>query len=182
MPLWGMPKKAKVYEALGAVADGRVRLSGPARAEVVSSTGERTYTVTWSDDGRVFSSNDNASYWQRSMGYPIIAVLLAAGRLAYDPALAAPLGGVAWKHLNEVFKRDYDKTVTAALRAAEERGADRAAIVEHAEAIYAQLEALGLERGPRGAPPERRSPPRPGTGAPRGAPVDGSAPSARKEK
>jgi hypothetical protein len=151
-----MPKKAKVYEALGAVADGRVRLVGPARAEVVSSTGERTYTVTWSDDGRAFSSNDNASYWQRSMGYPIIAVLLAEGRLAYDPALAAPLAGVAWKRLIEGFKRDYDKAVTAALQAAEEHGADRAAIVAHAEAIYAQLEALRLERGPRGAPLKRR--------------------------
>jgi hypothetical protein len=123
---------------------------------VVSSTGERTYTVTWSDDGRAFSSNDNASYWQRSMGYPIIAVLLTEGRLAYDPALAAPLAGVAWKRLIEGFKRDYDKAVTTALQAAEEHGADRAAIVAHAEAIYAQLEALRLERGPRGAPLKRR--------------------------
>jgi hypothetical protein len=153
-----MPKRAKVYEALGAVADGRVRLLGQTRAEVVSSTEERTYTVTWSDDGRVFSSNDNASYWQRSMGYPIIAVLLAAGRLVYDPAVAAPLAGVAWKRLNDAFKRDYDKTVAAALQAAEERGADRAAIVAHVEAIYAQLEALALERGPRGAPPKATAP------------------------
>jgi len=86
---WTMPLEVKVYEALAAVADGRVRLLGPTNAEAASSTGERVCTLAWSEDGRTYSSNDNASYWHGSMGYPIIAVAPARGQLAYDSAIAA---------------------------------------------------------------------------------------------
>lgn len=86
---WTVPLEVKVYEALAAVADGRVRLLGPTNAEAASSTGERVCTLAWSEDGRTYSSNDNASYWHGSMGYPIIAVAPARGQLAYDSAIAA---------------------------------------------------------------------------------------------
>lgn len=155
MAEWRMPPKAKVYEALGALADGRVHLLGPTKAEVASSTGERTYTVTWSDDGRTFSSNDNASYWHGSLGYPVIAVLLARGQLRYDPALAAPLAGIAWKRLVDGARHDYGRALVAALRGVQEAGGDIAAITAQAEAIYEALDELGLERGPRGAPLRR---------------------------
>jgi hypothetical protein len=89
-----MPPVAKVYEALSATADGRVRITASGRAEVVSSEGDKTYTVEWSEDGRLFSSNDNASYWQGYAGYPIVAVLLATGRIPYDPLVAGLLAGV----------------------------------------------------------------------------------------
>ena len=154
MTLWKMPPVAKVYEALSALADGRVRIVSPGRAEVVSSSGEKTYAVTWSEDGRQVSSNDNASIWQGYTGYPIIAVLLAAGRISCDPAIAAQLGGVPWHDLNERFKRDYDAAVESVLQDIESRGGDRAPIVRQVEAIYRQLESLGLERGPRRAPPK----------------------------
>jgi len=45
MAEWKMPPKAKVYDALSAVADRRVLMKGPNEAEVVSSSGDRTYTV-----------------------------------------------------------------------------------------------------------------------------------------
>lgn len=157
MPEWKIPPKAKVYEALGAVADGRVHLLGPRRAEVASSSGERTYSLTWSEDAGTFSSNDNASYWHNSMGYPIIAVLLARGQLDYDPALAVALAGIPWKRLVDANRHDYDQAVEVALRGIEERGGDRAAITAHVDAIYEQLGNLKLERGPRGAPLPRPS-------------------------
>jgi hypothetical protein len=74
MSTWKSPPKAKVYEALSAVADGRVTLMGGEKAEVVSSDGTKTYHVEWSPDSNQITSNDNASYWQGYMGYPIIAV------------------------------------------------------------------------------------------------------------
>ncbi len=151
---WKMPPIAKVYEALSALADGRVRITAPGRAEVISSKGDRTYTVTWSEDGRQIASDDNASLWQGYTGYPIIAVLLAAGRIPYDPASAAALAGVPWHDLNARFRRDYDAAVESVLRDIEARGGDRAAIARQAEAIYRHLEGLALERGARRKAPE----------------------------
>ena len=80
MSTWKSPPKAKVYEALSAVADGRVTLMGGEKAEVVSSDGTKTYHVEWSPDSNQITSNDNASYWQGYLGYPIIAVLDGFGK------------------------------------------------------------------------------------------------------
>ena len=154
MTQWKMPPVAKVYEALSALADGRVRITAPGRAEVVSSSGDKVYSVEWSEDGRLITSNDNASYWQGYTGYPIIAVLLATGRIPYDRAAAGLLAGVPWHDLNERFKRDYDAAVDSVLQEIESRGGHRGVIEGQAGAIYRQLEGLGLERGPRRVPPK----------------------------
>lgn len=149
MTLWGQPPLAKVYEALSAVADGRVRLAGPGEAQVTSSGGDKSYTVSWSADGVTWSSNDNASYWRRSAGYPIIAVLLATGRIGHDAGLAALLAGVPWKRLNDAAGRDYDAVLADVLAQVRERGGDVAALAAEAESIAARFAALGLQRGPR---------------------------------
>jgi hypothetical protein len=177
MAQWNLPPKAKVYEALTAVADGRVRIveavagdagAGTAggRAEVASSSGSQTYMVTWTrrpDAGpaetwpavSAFTSNDNASYWQGYAGYPIIAVLLATGAITYDAEVARRLAGVPWKKINDRFKRDYDRAVEAVLQDVEAAGGDRAAIAAQVDSIHEQLAALRLEKGKRGAPPPK---------------------------
>ena len=94
---WKVPPKAKIYEALTAVADGRVKLKGGQTAEVLSSDGTKTYIVEWSSDLGGITSNDNASYWQRYIGYPIIAVLMVLGRLDFDGTVTQALSGIAWK-------------------------------------------------------------------------------------
>jgi hypothetical protein len=152
MTPWKMPPMAKVYEALSALADGRVRIMAPGQAQVVSSAGDKTYSVEWSEDGRRISSNDNASIWQGYTGYPIIAVLLATGRIPYDHASASPLAGVPWHEINERFRRNYDAAVESVLQDIEMRGDDRRVIEREVEAIHRRLEGLGLERGPRRAP------------------------------
>ena len=174
MSEWRLPPRAKVYEALSAVAGGRVRverdagssdvtdvpdfaggadLAGAGSAEVTSSSGDKVYAVEWTDGMRRITSNDNASYWQGYAGYPIIAVLLATGRIGYDPEVVAPLAGVPWKRINDRFKRDYDKAVESVLDEVETKGGDRTAIVAEADRIYEELAALHLERGPRRRPP-----------------------------
>lgn len=147
MTAWKMPPKAKVYEAMSAVADGRVRMKGPNEAEVVSSGGEKKYSVKWSEDVQRINSNDNASHWQGYTGYPIITVLMALGKIQFDAATAKLLAGVQWKTLNDEFKRDYDKAVESVLQDVEAGGGDRAAVAAQADSIYSQLEALKLERG-----------------------------------
>jgi hypothetical protein len=150
-----LPPRAKVFEAFTAVADGRVRLTGACAASVISSGGDRTYDVEWSEDGRTVTANDNASYWQGYLGYPILAVLLARGALrAEEPAVAA-LAGVAWHDLNKRFKRDYDAAVNEVLTELAGRDVDTGVIVGAVDDVLRQVDALDLQRAGRG----RRPPP-----------------------
>lgn len=134
------PVLAKVYEALGAVLDGRVRLLTQDSAEVRSSGGDKAYKVTWSEGW--IRSNDPSSTFHSTVGYPIIAVLLANGVLPYDAATAGPLKGVPWKALNERFRRDYAAAVEHVLSGIE----DPAPLRRMAEAIHADLAKLHLKR------------------------------------
>ena len=146
MALWNQPPIAKVYEALSAIADGRVKLIGGTSAQVVSSGGDKTYTVKWSPDGGEITSNDNATRWQGYLGYPIIGVLLLVGRLPYDPAVSISLAGVPWHDLNEQYKGDYDAVVDYVLERLRQRGIDTAAVRAEAVRIHGALARLGLER------------------------------------
>ena len=152
MAAWKMPPIAKVYEALGAIGDGRVKLLDTNRAEVKSSDGAKNYTVLTSDDCRTIAANDNASFWQGYLGYPAIAVLIArkvltAGRNAIDA-----LRDVAWKELNKKTRNDYAKTIATIELRMVERGINPAGIREECERVLKSLRALKPERGERLAP------------------------------
>jgi hypothetical protein len=152
---WQMPPPIKVYEAIGAIGDGRVRAIDDAQNvwEVVSSDGAKKYRVEISADGREISSNDNASYWQGYLGYPAIAVLMARGKLHASAETTRMLAGIPWKELNRRFKNDYARTAAEVARIVAERGGDFDAIRAEAAAILEALAALGLERGARRRPP-----------------------------
>lgn len=149
---WKQPPKAKIYEALSAVADGRVEIAG-LRGDVTSSAGDKKYLIEWSEDGRQIASNDNASYYQGYFGYPIIAVLLVQGRLSFDPSVAKLLGGIPWKKLNTKHKRNYDKAIDEALSNLSGGEEARRAIENEVDKIAVQLAALDLEKGPVRRPP-----------------------------
>jgi len=68
-----MPPIEKNYEVYSAVADGRIVFDVES-AKVCSSDYSKEYLVEWKDG--VYSSNDNASYWQGYPGYPIIVMQL----------------------------------------------------------------------------------------------------------
>ena len=146
---WKAPPRAKVYEALSALGDNRVVLKSETAADVTSSSGDKKYLVEWSSDRTAIASNDNASYYQGYMGYPILAVLLKIGVLSHDAEIAKQLSGIPWKRLNTKHKRNYDKAVEEALASLENRDA----IEKEVTAIYAQVSALRLERGPTRWPP-----------------------------
>jgi hypothetical protein len=153
---WKLPPRAKVFEAFSAVADGRVRVTGPGSATVTSSGGDRAYDVEWSEDGRTVAANDNASYWQGYAGYPILAVLLARGELHTGEDVIRALAGVHWHELNKRFKRDYDAAVAHVLAGLPDDGADAATIEAAVDDVLRQLAALDLQRGPRRRPPGKR--------------------------
>ena len=155
MSTWKSPPKAKIYEALSAVADGRVTLMGGEKAEVVSSEGTKTYHVQWSPDLTQITSNDNASYWQGYMGYPIIAVLMVLGKLDYETEVADFLASVPWKQMNRRFRNDYTKAIDSVLDTLEAKGAPWQTVVAEVDRIMAQIEGMELERLPR-----RKRPPK----------------------
>lgn len=153
-----MPPLIKVYEAMGALGDGRVRLQDGGRAQVTSSEGNKTYDVEISADNREISSNDNASYWQGYLGYPGIAVLLARGFYRPPANVIDALAGVPWKELNRRFRNDYDKTLEAVSKTVEENGHDPDAVRIEAEALMEAVRKLAPVRGHRRRPPAAKRP------------------------
>ena len=89
MTNWKKPPKAKIYEALGALGDNRVSLLENRTARVISSSGNKTYTVEWSEDEKYITSNDNASFWLGYMGYPILAVLMLRNKIIFNQRVAS---------------------------------------------------------------------------------------------
>lgn len=152
-----MPPLIKVYEGLGAVADGRVRLEDEHRAAVTSSDASKTYLVEI--DGCEVSSNDNASYWQGYLGYPAIAVMMVRGDLHFDQAMAQALVAIPWKELNRRFHNDYDRTLSEVNRLLAARGHDPATVERHCAALLEEVRAQApIRSGPRRRPPRSQGP------------------------
>lgn len=107
---WTTPPDIKIYEALGAVADGRVKVNGN-RAQVFSSSGNKFYDVEYDADSGSIMTNDNGSYWKGYLGYPAIAYLMSKSVLTYDTTLGSLMQGIAWKDINTKFKNDFQKTL-----------------------------------------------------------------------
>ncbi|HEX5642805.1 MAG TPA: hypothetical protein VFZ86_10790, partial [Thermoleophilia bacterium] len=98
-------------------------------------------------------SNDNASYWQGYLGYPVLAVLLARGVLHADAAAVDAMAGVPWYDLNTRFKRDYEAAVARVLGELSAHGGDPALVEREVAAVLDQLAALDLRRASRGRRP-----------------------------
>jgi hypothetical protein len=146
---WVMPPIIKVYEAFGALADGRVHLQDECHATVASSDYEKIYQVENSADCRTISSNDNASYWQGYLGYPAIAVMLKRGLLVAREDAVSALAKIPWKKLNRQFRGDYCRTIRELMRTLEARGCDPLIVKAEAEAVLQALRNLAPLRGVR---------------------------------
>ncbi len=150
---WKVPPLVKVYEAMGALGDGRVALQGGTSALVTSSEGTKTYQVEVSADLREVSSNDNASYWQGYLGYPAIATLLARGLYRTAADVVDALSGIPWKELNRRFRNDYAKTLEEVDRIIAQNGHDPDAVRAEAEAVTDALRKLAPLKSGRKRPP-----------------------------
>jgi len=151
-----MPPLVKVYEALGAIGDGRVQIEDSQRATVTSSDWSKTYEVETSADGRQIASNDNASYWQGYVGYPAIAVLLARGFYRPPANVTDALAGIAWKELNRKFRNDWARTIAEVEKELEQAGHNPDAVRSEAEAVLSFLRALRPVRSKRIRPPAEK--------------------------
>lgn len=141
----------KIYEALSAIADDRVKFiteegclmpTAQGVAKVTSSDGKKTYTVTW--QGEDYTSNDNATYWQGYAGYPVIAVLMLQGRLPLDRNIAELFKDINWTELNASHKRDYAAALDEVMQ---QRHIDRSAVDCVVQETYSLLGALPVNVG-----------------------------------
>lgn len=110
MEKWQFPPSIKILEALGAVIDGRLRITGNT-AKVYSSSMGKYYTVEYKPEDNAISANDNGSYWQGYLGYPAIAFLIMKEILPYDEKVVEKLKDIKWKDINVKNKNNYQKTV-----------------------------------------------------------------------
>ncbi len=106
---WLNPPIIKIYQALGAVADGRVVLLGNS-AKVYSSSRNKFYTVTYDPETKAIMMNDNASFFRGYLGYPGISFLMLIGEIKYNPVVAEKLKGILWKDINQKFKNNFEDT------------------------------------------------------------------------
>ncbi|OCW64123.1 hypothetical protein BBP12_02360 [Limosilactobacillus reuteri] len=132
------PPIEKILEAYTAIADGHVKLEND-QALVTSSNEAKTYTVTFHDN--IYTSNDNASYWQGYLGYPGIAVLMLQGKLPYDKELAQQFAGVDWNKVNQEYKRNYAQAADAVMTA---KGIDKKKAETELHHVYNALKQLPI--------------------------------------
>ena len=131
----------KIYEAWTAVADGRVKIMTDSTedsgcAEVESSDHAKIYAVTWREGGEIFTSTDNATFWQGYPGYPVIAVMMKLGRLPYAEEIASEFSDINWTKLNAEYRRDY---AAALLHVERKRNIDPEAAAAAASRAYTAL-------------------------------------------
>lgn len=138
---WAKPPIEKVYEAFSAIADDRVEIFED-HATVLSSDGKKEYLIEWSGDW--YSSNDNASYFQGYMGYPVIAVLMLRGAISYDEVLVSYMKNIPWKELNTKHRRNYALVVDIVLSNLQAWGIDIIDIKHEAENVYEQVCGLDI--------------------------------------
>ena len=138
-----LPPRIKVLEALGAVADNRVRVLDDKRALVISSDGYREYKVYVDVAQRVAFSSDNGTRLRGYVGYPIIAFLMLKGELPFDPDLAKAMKGIPWRMLNERYKR-YAVVETIVKDKAKNMGVDPTYIDSFIDKVLSKLRELKL--------------------------------------
>ena len=125
-------KEAKIYEALSAIIDKRVVEIDKNTYHVLSSDHSKYYTVI--NEGDLYTSNDNATYWQHYAGYPIIAVMIFQGKLSFDTSILPYFVGIPWHNFNEKNKRDYQKSIDEFLSAIDKVVCDK--IMKEMDALY----------------------------------------------
>ncbi len=149
---WKHPPITKIYEALGTVADGRVKISGN-RGQVFSSSGNKYYAIEYDKDANAVMANDNASYWRGYLGYPSIAFLMSKGVLSYSDEMGEILKGTAWKDVNQKFKNDFEKALEHILSSKTEE--QRKRLENFVNKVDKEIKGLGISLlGKKVLPPE----------------------------
>ena len=137
-----MPPRIKALEAISSIAAGRVKKIGPGMYKVVSSKGEKTYTVIIK--GNTVFSNDNGTIHRGYVGYPIIAALMLEGVLPKNDAIGKAIKDVPWADWNESLK-SYKKVEEKVKEEAKKNGVEPKDIDEYVEMVMQALSMITLK-------------------------------------
>ena len=137
---WKLPPKIKIYEALGALADGRVEVGGDS-VKVYSSSRGKYYTVAYDPKTQAIMANDNGSYWQDYLGYPALVYLMKIGVVPFSETAAALLADIEWKDINQSFKNDWTKTEKYCQDLVVERDGNLGELLKAVDEIHAFLQS-----------------------------------------
>ncbi|MEM2376180.1 MAG: hypothetical protein QXZ10_01000 [Sulfolobales archaeon] len=140
-----LPPRVKLLEALGCVADGRVKILSDSEAEVVSSIGDRVYRVRVDLKTRKVSSNDNGTLYRNYVGYPIISFLMIKGLLPYDDEVANALKGINWRRINEEFK-NYSLVEKYVKEVLKSKGIEEGYADKIIDEVLSKLKSLSLSK------------------------------------
>ncbi|MBR9679542.1 MAG: hypothetical protein GOU99_00665 [Candidatus Altiarchaeota archaeon] len=140
---WKIPPKLKILEALGAIADNRVKIIDSENAEVISEDKTERFLVTRDLASNAIMSNDQESSEKGFLGYPSLAVLMINGVLPYDIQLAKKLKNVPWKRLRDTYK-DYDVEFHELVKGWSSQ--DQKRLFQYVRWISSMLGELGLEK------------------------------------
>lgn len=140
--IWKLPPVIKIFETLTVMGDQRITVNGDS-GTVLSSNGDKTYTVEYNPTTNTIVANDNESFWQKRLGYPSLAYLLQTKIIKCDPRAGNLLAGVNWKKLNAANHRDYDKSITEVLSMLSNK--DQSLILKEVDNIYDQLKKLKIK-------------------------------------
>ncbi len=141
--IWKPAHVSKVYEALTAIADGRVEVVGN-HAKVFSSSRGKHYDVVYDVATDSISSNDNTAYFTGAISYPMIAYFMLTGRISYDASVAKLLKGIAWKDINQRHKNDYDAAIDDVLEHLSGQGINTDPIKTEVMRIYEAISVLKI--------------------------------------
>ena len=137
-----IPIIEKVYEAYSTIADDRIRFEEN-KFLVYSSDYSKFYIITKYND--TYISNDKMSFWNKTIGYPILAIMMLNGEIAYNKEIALYFKDINWKKLNTEYNNDYVKTGQIILDNLKNQKIDVQKIIEETEKVYSQIKELKIE-------------------------------------
>ena len=140
-----LPPRIKVLEAIGAIADGRVRVIDDKSCKVYSSLRDKEYSVFVDLEKGLAYSDDNGTKYRNYIGYPIIAFLMIKEVLPYNEKIAKALQGISWKTLNEKYKK-YSIVEKIVKGIAKERGVSESEIDLFISNVMSRLRMLKLRK------------------------------------
>ena len=135
-----LPPKEKVVESYSAIEDERVSLYEN-YAIVKSSNKTKEYLIKWNNN--LYYSNDNSSYWQGVMGYPIIAVLMLQNKLSLNRDILKYFKNINWNKLNQDTKRDYQASLEKVLENLSLE--EKEIIYNEINKVYEEIKSLNIK-------------------------------------
>lgn len=136
---WKVPHIIKIPEAYSAIADFRFKIENEF-VRVFSSDYTKVYTVEIFPDG--YASNDNMSFNNGILGYPIVVAMMISGKLGYNKEIVNLFAGVNWTKLNIECNKDFSLSYSTILKKFIACGIDVTVVRENVDIVYEELKNI----------------------------------------